>query len=184
MAVTFLDNLRELVPYFRQYAIFHVSETNPKGEIVLAFDSIQEVNFKAQTNMTTYPTEENRERVDGKFKQPSTLTVRGIIQKGASVTEAVAGALGLSLYEKTKAELEKFIDVVCHLDIQTKNGFYKNYSLVGYEIPESLDNYSYFEVIMDFQQNLVEGASEPLTKNISDLKTQVSGWLSKVGIDL
>lgn len=184
MAVTFLDNQRELVPYFQQYAILYVSEENPKGEVVLAFDSIQEVNFKAQTNMTTYPTEENKERVDGKFNHPSTLTVRGIIQKGSGVTASIGSAFGLSLFEKTKAELEKFIDVVCHLDIQTKNGFYKNYSLVGYEIPESLDNYSYFEVLLDFQQNLVDDNSEPLKKNISDLKTQVSGWLSKVGIDL
>lgn len=180
MAVTFLDNLRELVPYFQQYAILYVSETNPKGEVVLTFDSIHEVNFKAQTNMTSYPTEDNKERIDGKFNQPSTITVRGIIQKGSALTSAVGSALGFSLFEKTKAELEKFIDVVCHLDIQTKNGFYKNYSLVGYEIPESLDNYSYFEVIMDFQQNLVDTESNPLTKNISDLKTQVSGWLSKI----
>jgi len=182
MAITFLDNLRELVPYFQQYAIFYVSETNPNGEVVLAFDSIQEAGFKAQTNMTTYPTEENKERVDGKFNQPSTLTVRGVIQKGSSITAVISSKLGISLFEKTKSELEKFIDVVCHLDIQTKNGFYKNYSLIGYEIPESLDNYSYFEVIMDFQQNLVDDNSEPLKKNLSDLKTQVSGWLSKVRI--
>jgi len=184
MAVTFLDNLRELVPFFKMYAIMYVSEENPKGEVVLAFDSIQEVNFKAQTNMTTYPTEENKERVDGKFNQPSTLTVRGIIQKGSAAGDAIGEAFGVSLYEKTKSELERFIDVVCRLDIQTKNGFYKNYSLIGYEIPESLDNYSYFEVTMEFQQNLVDDFDEPLTKNVSDLKTQVSGWLSKAGIDL
>lgn len=184
MAVTFLDTLRELVPYFKQYAILYISSTNPNGEVVLAFDSIQETNYKAQTNMTTYPTEENVERVDGKFNQPSTLTVRAVIQKGSAVTEALGAVTGLSLFEKTKSELEKFLNVVCHLDIQTKNGLYRNYSLIGYEITENIDNYSLFEVTMDFQQNLVPDNVSPLVKNISDLKTQVSGWLSKVGINL
>ncbi len=181
MATTYLDTLRELIPFFKQYAIFYVSDINPKGEIVLAFDAIQETNFKAETAMTSYPTENNQERTDGKYKQPSVLTVRGIIQKN-SVTGSAGSAFGLNLFQKTKNELEKFLNVICRLDIQTKNGFYKNYSLISYEIPENLDNYSYFEVLMTFKENLIPAADQMIVKNISDLNTMVSGWLSKVGL--
>ena len=154
MATTYLDSFKELIMGANPYAVMHVDSLGKK-KVVLAFDSIQEVNFKSSSTMTT---ESNEYRTDGKFRDPNVISVRGIIQRPSLAGQAARALLsylggGKSLIDRTKAQLEQYIDVICRLDIQTKSGLYENYSLIGYEIPESLENFGYFEVIMDFQQN-------------------------------
>ena len=182
MATTYLDSFKELIIGANPYAVMHVDSLGKK-KVVLAFDSIQEVNLKA----STYPTESNEYRTDGKFRDPNVISVRGIIQRPSLAGQAARALLsylggGKSLIDRTKAQLEQYIDVICRLDIQTKSGLYENYSLIGYEIPESLENFGYFEVIMDFQQNLVPTADNEILKRIADAKTIFGGICSKIGL--
>lgn len=186
MATTYLDSFKELIMGANPYAIMYVDALGKK-KVVLAFDSIHEVNLKVSSTMTTYPTESNEYRTDGKFRNPNVISVRGLIEKSSLAGQAARALLsyvggGKSLLERTKAQLEQYIDVVCRLDIQTKSGLYENYSLIGYEIPETLDNYGYFEVIMDFQQNLVPTAENEVLLRIADANTIFSGICSKIGI--
>lgn len=186
MATTYLDSFKELIMGANPYAVMHVDSLGKK-KVVLAFNSIQEVNLKASSTMTTYPTESNEYRTDGKFRDPNVISVRGIIQRPSLAGQAARALLsylggGKSLIDRTKAQLEQYIDVICRLDIQTKSGLYENYSLIGYEIPESLENFGYFEVIMDFQQNLVPTADNEILKRIADAKTIFGGICSKIGL--
>ena len=188
MAITFLDNFKELLGFAAPYAIIHVAKSGKKS-VVLAFDSIQETEFTADTQITTYPTEYNIEMTDYKFRNPNTITVRGVIQRDSFAGEMISSALsayggGKSLIDRTRAQLERYCRVICRLDIQTKSGLYQNYSLKGYKVPESYDNYGYYEAVMTFQENLVNPNLQKNIAKISDSDTIFGGICSKLELKL
>lgn len=184
MALTFLDAFNDLIKSASPYAIYEVEKTGKKN-IVLAFDSIQEISVKAGANITSYPTENNIEATDYKFNTPTSISIRGLIQRqslSSQIVSSLASKIGVGedLLSKTKSQLDLYLAGIYNLNIQTKSGLYENYSLIGYEIPENYDNYGYMEVVMDFQQNLFPLGSNPLSLNVSDVATVFSGLLSKV----
>lgn len=188
MAITYLDNFKELIGFAAPYAIIHVAKGGSK-KVVLAFDSIQETEFVADTQITTYPTEYNIEMTEYKYRNPNIITVRGVIQRDSFAGEIASSVLaqvggGASLIDRTRAQLERYARVICRLDIQTKGGLYTNYSLRGYKIPESFDNYGYFEVIMTFQENLLNPSVQPSVAKIADMDTIFGGICSKLELKL
>lgn len=139
-----------------------------ENKIILAFDMIEECEFKASTTVTTYPTERGIQVTDYKYDNPDTLKIRCFMRR----TENNAGLL-----EKLNTELEKYKSGIYAMNIQTKIALRSNYTLTGYSIPENADNYGLFEVEMDFQQIL--NYTEVSYREASD-KDTVSSGISQV----
>lgn len=134
------------------YSSLYVISDSDTGEIVMTFDSIDETRFKASSNVTSYPTEKGINVVDYKYDNPNVLDVIGTISRASFIGNRYGQDVSAKAQtvEKTRTELEHYKSGIYKLDIQTKAALRQGYTLANYEIPETIDNYSQFEVIMHF----------------------------------
>lgn len=152
------------------YSSLYVISDSDTGEIVMAFDSIDELRFKASSSVTSYPTELGINAVDYKYDNPDTLEVIGIISRASFVGNRYGQDVSAKAeaVEKTRTELEHYKSGIYKLDIQTKVGLRQGFTLSDYEIPENIDNYSQFEVTMKFVQVKSLSSYNPVSNSDSD----------------
>lgn len=152
------------------YSSLYVISDSASGEIVMTFDSIDEVSFKASSNVTSYPTEKGISVVDYKYDNPDTLDVIGIISRASFIGNRYGQDVSAKAetVEKTRTELEHYKSGIYKLDIQTKAALRQGYTLTSYEIPENIDNYSQFEVTMRFVQVKSLSSYNPVSDSDSD----------------
>lgn len=152
------------------YSSMYTISDSSTGDIVFTFDTIEEVSFKASSNVTSYPTETGIKVTDYKYDNPDQITVRGIINRNSYIGKNhIDSALAkVETIEKVRTELERYKKGIYKLDIQTKAGLRQGYTLDGFEIPESADNYSLFEVEMSFTQVVSFQSINPKSNSDSD----------------
>lgn len=153
-----------------------------KENPVMVFDTVEETLFRASSTVVNYPTEAGISVTDYKYDSPSVLSVRGIIARNSNIGKNfISVTLGKQLsQEKMREQLEYYKSGLYALNIQTKSGKYKGYTLEGYEIPENLDNYSLFEVTLNFKQIVSVFNEKP--RQPSDKDTVRAGIVRVLGL--
>lgn len=150
-------------------SLYTISDSS-SGEIKFVFDSIDEVNFTSSSNVVSYPTEKGIQATDYKYQNPDVLEVKGVINKNSYIgRQNIQSNVGKAQsIEIVRQNLETYKSGIYKLDIQTKAALRKGYTLVTYEIPETIDNYSQFEVTMTFQQVVTFAEIDPAADSDSD----------------
>ena len=161
----------------------------PKTEekVVFTFDTITEAEVRGSSNVVGYPIEKGYTVTDYKYQNPSTIHIVGVMERSSIVgnlarraTNKVLSKLGYKEYadpiSKLVQDLEYYKSGLYPLNIQTKSGLYKKYTLTDYTIPENFDNYGLLEVEMTFQQIMTTDDARPTSSN----QDTIEGGLAKV----
>lgn len=165
------------------HSSLYVINDSESGEVVLAFDSIDECNFTASANVTKYPTEYGINATDYKYLNPSVIEAIGVINRNSYIGKNASQSTlaKAQTIEKVRAELEHYISGIYKLDVQTKAALRKGYTLSKYEIPETIDNYSLFEVNMTFEQVVTFDNANPTFSADSDTVSAGVSQVTQVG---
>ena len=67
--------------------------------------------------------------------------------------------------ETVRATLDKYKRELIPVNIKTRTAKRENYTLIGYEVKESLDNFSLFEVDMTFQEVMLRPKTSTFVKD-------------------
>lgn len=154
-----------------------------ESKIVLEFDTIDECTMTASATTTQYPTEYGTSATDYKYAQPSMVSMRGLISRGGifgsgTVIEFAInkGKLKTSIIESLRDNLKKLKNEMILVDINTRNGgLWESMTLIDYTITENPDNFSLFEVDMQFQQVLRKDLQNEKAGKVSDTNTKQGG---------
>lgn len=155
------------------------------GKYVLTFDSILSANFDAGSEICTVPIETGFKTTEYKYLTPNNITLRGVISRGATTSELITGFFTKTkseLIRETKQQLDKYVKYIIPLEIHIKSGLYERYQLRSYSIQETVDNFSLFEVEMDFEEILLAKDEETRLKNSYDKKTVNIGITQKTSL--
>lgn len=125
------------------YSTSYVITDAKSNDIVLRFDTIEECSYKSSSTVTSYPTEVGIMASDYKYKNSDSFKAKGLIARRSTNAQQV------KLIEN---QLKFYQSGMYGLNIQTKSGLRENYTLESYEVPENIDNYSLFEVDMEFKE--------------------------------
>lgn len=136
-------------------------ETN---EVILAFDMIEECEFKASTTVVTYPTERGVRATDYKYDNPDVIKLKCFVRKREDNKQQ---------RDKILTQLDYYKSGLYAVDVQTKAGLRSFYTISSYTIPESLDNYSLLEVDLECQQIIDFSQEQP--RDSSDMDTVATG---------
>lgn len=153
----------------------YVINDSASGKVVMSFDMIEECNYIASTNVTSYPTEAGIYVTDYKYNNPDVIETVGYINKNSYIGGLKGGSVEnkAQTIEKMRTELKHYVSGIYKLDIQTKAGLRQSYTLAKYEIPENIDNYSQMQVNMTFQEVVTFDNANP--KFSSDMSTVDAG---------
>ena len=121
-------------------------------EPVVSFDSIQEANYTGSANVTVNPLENGNKATEYKYNDPDTISLIGIIENSSILGQTILKNNNKASVLQILKELKKNLVAV---DIKTKSGLYKNYTLTRLHIPENYENYSLLVVEMDFEEVLI-----------------------------
>lgn len=151
MIVSFLKN-----PYnFISGSVYSIYENTSSGDknVAFQFDSIEEVMFRATSNVTSYPIEKGYLVTDYKYDNPDVLQVKALVSRRSIVGSLIDTALDReSIIKKLDTSLKFYKSGMYALNIVTKTGVRENYTLQDYEIPETYDNYGIAEIFMTFAE--------------------------------
>lgn len=172
-----MDLLRNTIAKVTKFFDVYFIEQNNKK--ILDFDTFNEVDYTAQSNVATYPIESNIAITDYKYNTPN------IVNCVATVSDKnIVALVGFAILDKqTKEDIikDKLNDLIIKLErvnIHTKRGFYQNYTLTKFYIIEDIENYGHLKVEMTFQEAIfladVLGNLNNL-KSASDSNTQNAG---------
>lgn len=129
---------------------------------VLQCDTIIETNYKASSNVTSYPLETGVHKTDYKYDNPDVITIRGVIANNSYIGRLLRLAIDREEAKiKIINELNYYKSGLYPLDIKTKSNVWQNFTLESFSIPESLDNYSTLEIEMTFKQIMMAGDKKP-----------------------
>lgn len=163
------------------YAIteHRVGVASTEVKTVLQCDTIIETNYKASTNITSYPIETGIHKTDYKYDNPDVITVRGVIANNSYIGKLLRLAIGREEAKiKIINELNYYKSGLYPLDIKTKANVWRNFTLESFSIPEAMDNYSVLEIEMTFKQIMLAGDKKPTSPaNSSTLSAGLSRLL-------
>lgn len=179
MIVSFLNSAYDWL-LGSTYAIYETNDAEKK--VIFEFDTIEEVLFRATSNVTSYPIERGYMATDYKYLNPCTVQIKAVISRNSSVGKKVFSLLKKSdVVEKLKTTLEYYRSGIYALNIKTKTGIRENYTLQDYEIPENYDNFGVIEVLMTFTQ-IMDTQRESLTLD-PDKNTLAAGIVRLLGLN-
>ena len=164
MILGFLKSTWEKIYGDSIYAIteHRVGTKETTVKTVLQCDTIVETNYKASSNVTSYPLETGVHKTDYKYDNPDVITIRGVIASNSYIGRVLRLKFN---YEEAKIkiinELDYYKSGLYPLDIKTKSNVWQNFTLESFSIPESLDNYSTLEIEMTFKQIMMAGDKKP-----------------------
>ena len=147
---------------------------------VLTFDSIEEYEFAGQSSTTSYPIESGFNIIDFKYDEPDTIQCKGVISRRGLIG-VVGESYSLSannkkdLIRKTETTLTDLKKSMRLVSIQSRSGALReNYTLTAFNIRETFDNFSLFEVDMSFASVILLDNAENL-KNPNNKDTVNTG---------
>ncbi|MFV0627048.1 MAG: phage baseplate protein [Alphaproteobacteria bacterium] len=163
-----------------------IKEITPDGEKpVLISDSMDEFKRSSRSNIAKFPVESGFLASDYKYYEGAKITVKAVISRNnalAIMGFGIGGNFGggvtstkKELISNIEKDLKYHVKNATQLNIYGRNGNYNNYSLIQYEINETLENYGLFEVTMDFDEWLEFNSTLKKPKNASDSDTQDAG---------
>lgn len=140
-----------------------LGEQSSGGERVLVLDSVEYVNFRSTSTVTSYPVETGINVTDYKYMQPDVIEMKGYIKRSSltgSLVQDGVSAIASKMFDvevrggidKLRDNLKYYKSNMSKLNISTKTQIYKNFTLEAFEIPENFDNYGLLEVTMTFKQ--------------------------------
>ena len=142
----------------------YIITDHESSEIILAFDMIEECEFKASTTVVTYPTERGIRATDYKYDNPDIIKLKCFVRKREDNKQQ---------RDKILTQLDYYKSGLYAVDVQTKAGLRSFYTISSYTIPENLDNYSLLEVDLECQQIIDFSQEQP--RDSSDMDTVATG---------
>lgn len=142
----------------------YIITDHESSEIILAFDMIEECEFKASTTVVTYPTERGVRATDYKYDNPDVIKLKCFVRKREDNKQQ---------RDKILTQLDYYKSGLYAVDVQTKAGLRSFYTISSYTIPENLDNYSLLEVDLECQQIIDFSQEQP--RDSSDMDTVATG---------
>jgi len=155
----------------------------------LIFDTIISSEVTADSQVISIPIEEGYRQTDGKYIDPRTVNLIGIIERSSSATlqllsfmnkneyiENVRNVLEIMRTGKRQTKDQTNQNSLTGYDIYTRNsGVLRNFTLKSYKIIENANNFSLFHVEMEWQEILEKARSYSNSKNASASSTQATG---------
>ena len=165
-------DIRDLKPY----AIYR------EGKVFLEFDTIIESGYQRSVEITDYPFESKNGQTritEYMYNNPDIITMKGIRGYESLVVGFILKKAGLeSAIDLIKQQLNILISGIYKLQIMTRSGLRKYFTLQKYYIPENLDNFTCLEVEMQFKQVITKEDWDEQQKNIEDINTVNGGNLA------
>lgn len=154
-------------------SVYSISEVDDLGKErpVMTFDSIVECNYKGKSNVISHPIETGFKATEYKYDDPSIIEMVGVISEKSLVGQLgnkLLSLMGISKedsIETVRATLDKYKRELIPVNIKTRTAKRENYTLIGYEVKESLDNFSLFEVDMTFQEVMLRPKTSTFVKD-------------------
>lgn len=185
LATYYKKNLQadDLTPY----AIYKTEKKDDKkvSQLYLDFDTIIEISYTRNIEITDYPFIHENEKTketeptritEYMYNMPDIIEMKGIKSFDSLLTGAILNALDIqSAVDKIRQQLDILTEGIYKLQILTKNGVRKYFTLIKYTMPENLENYNYLEVDMTFKQVLSIEDWNQQQRNEEDNNTQNSG---------
>lgn len=153
------------------YATSYIITDANTNEILLRFDTIESCNFRGVSTVTSYPTEYGIEVTDYKYKNPDSISAKGLIARRTNNDSDV---------DLIRNQLSLYQSGMYAMNIQMKSGLKENYTLEGFNIPENLGNYSVLEVDMTFKE--IPKFLKQQNRSASDNDTVDTGIVQSGGI--
>lgn len=190
MELNFLSSITDKLAK-STYSIYGIDEKGDR-KIYLEFDSILECSYNGSSTVTQYPAESGINVTDYKYSNPDQITLKGIISKNGTVglgalniNYSIFGQDKVSLIETTRQQLNELCRQMKRVNIQTRNsGLRTSFTLSGFEITETPDNYNLLEVDMTFDEVLLFGTDGKLNRSASDKDTQDGGIVQTLATDI
>lgn len=190
MELNFLSSITDKLAN-STYSIYGTDEKGDR-KIYLEFDSILECSYNGSSTVTQYPAESGINVTDYKYSNPDQITLKGIISKNGTVglgalniNYSIFGQDKVSLIETTRQQLNELCRQMKRVNIQTRNsGLRTSFTLSGFEITETPDNYNLLEADMTFDEVLLFGTDGKLNRSASDKDTQDGGIVQTLATDI
>lgn len=190
MELNFLSSITDKLAK-STYSIYGIDEKGDR-KIYLEFDSILECSYNGSSTVTQYPAESGINVTDYKYSNPDQITLKGIISKNGTVglgalniNYSIFGQDKVSLIETTRQQLNELCRQMKRVNIQTRNsGLRTSFTLSGFEITETPDNYNLLEADMTFDEVLLFGTDGKLNRSASDKDTQDGGIVQTLATDI
>lgn len=190
MELNFLSSITDKLAK-STYSIYGIDEKGDR-KIYLEFDSILECSYNGSSTVTQYPAESGINVTDYKYSNPDQITLKGIISKNGTVglgalniNYSIFGQDKVSLIETTRQQLNELCRQMKRVNIQTRNsGLRTSFTLSGFEITETPDNYNLLEADMTFDEVLLFGTDGKLNRSASDEDTQDGGIVQTLATDI
>ena len=151
----------------------YIITDHQSNEVILAFDMIEECEFKASTTVVTYPTERGVRATDYKYDNPDVIKLKCFVRKREDNKQQ---------RDKILTQLDYYKGGLYAIDVQTKAALRTNYTISGYTIPENLDNYSLLEVDLECQQIIDFSQEQP--RDSSDMDTVSTGMSQTQAVEV
>lgn len=151
MILNQLNRIWELISK-ATYCIYRIDTASNQEEIILEFDSIVSTHRRNNSEITTVPIETGFQATDYKFATPGQLEVVGVLSRNSALGRLLTLGDRSDAISSLLETLDKYTTQILLLNIQTRTGLCKNYTLKNYEIDETKENYGIVEVSMEFEE--------------------------------
>jgi len=132
-----------------QYAVFEADTS----KVVFVFDTIEELEFRADSSITSYPIESGVLKTDYLYRNPNIIEIVGRTSKKSLLAQGFNFLTDKeSSIQKINENLTTYTQGIYNLNIQTKIALRKGFTLQKFTIPENLDTYGMLTVQMTFQE--------------------------------
>lgn len=149
-------------------------------EILLKFDSIIELEYSKNLEITDYPfdSEHGKTKItEYMFNNPEKITMKAIKSYNSVLSNFAKKLIDIeSEIDKIKQQLNILTSGIYKLKILTRNGLRENFTLESFSMSETLDNYNNLEVDLTFKQ-VITFEEWNKTRQEEDSKTKNGGNL-------
>lgn len=172
MNINFLSDIADAFSG-RSYGIF-IKDKSGAEKPVLLFDTFEELTFSSKAQMISSPIEGGGQVSDYKYDEPDSISCKGLISRGSTVGD-IPGMSKKGRVDAIIHQLSEYTSGLYDMTVNTRTTRRENFTLTGFSIKESADNFNMLEVDMSFEKIRYIASPENAVKKASDSATVKTG---------
>lgn len=172
MNINFLSEIADAVME-TSYGIF-IRDKSGAEKPVLLFDTFEELTYSSKSQLVSNPIEGGGQVTDYKYAEPDSISCRGLISRGATAGD-IPGISKKGRIDKIISQLSEYASGLYDMTVRTRTKSRENFTLTGFSIKESADNFNTLEADMSFEKIRYISSPENAVKNAADSATVKTG---------
>lgn len=172
MNINFLSEMADAFSG-KSYGIF-IKDKSGAERPVLLFDTFEELTFSSKSQVVSNPIESGGQVSDYKYDEPDSISCRGLISRGATAGD-IPGMSKKGRIDKIVSQLSEYTSGLYDMTVHTRTASRENFTLTGFSIKESADNFNTLEADMSFEKIRYIASPENAVKSAADSATVKTG---------